>query len=321
MNRRFVLIVLLVLALGAVVAVVVVRRPVEVAVPTADEPSPIQISEAELAELAATNTLPNAAMRTTAATTTTATTSSGIPPGRLRFVRDPVVAPGERFVKVPVLMYHYVRPVTPTMDAASRWLSVSPEHFKAQMDEIMRLGYHTITPDDLADAVNGTRKLPTKPVLLTFDDGYRDQYTDAFPILKEDHLKATFFIVSAYHVNPTNLTNDMIREVDASGFITIAAHTKHHVGLVDLKPDKRKDEIFGSKKELEDVLGHPVTAFAYPYGNFNDEVKALVRDAGFRISFSTLLGSIHTSSSILEVRRIRVLDDEFLEPVLKKFGS
>lgn len=241
--------------------------------------------------------------------------------GRLQYIHDPIVAPNEVSVKVPVLMYHYIRPLTPEMDAAGKWLSVSPAHFRAQMEEISRLGYHTITPDELADAIDGTKTLPTKPVLITFDDGYRDQYTEAYPVLKELGLKATFFIISAYHVNPAYLTNEMLQELDRSGLITIAAHTRHHVGLADSKPEKQKDEIFGSKKDLEDVVGHPVTSFAYPYGNFNDAVKNLVRDAGFRIAFSTLLGSVHTPTSRYDARRIRVRDDEYLEPILKKFSK
>ncbi len=250
----------------------------------------------------------------------TPTTTQAIVRGRLRVLHDPSVAAQERFVRVPVLMYHYIRPILPHMTTSSRWLSVSPKHFRAQMEELVRFGYHTITPDDLADAVAGTRALPSQPVLLTFDDGYRDQYDVALPILKANGLSATFFVVSDYSHIPSYLTNDQIRELDRSGLITIAAHTRHHVGLVDVSPSARRDEIFGSKKTLEEIVGHPISAFAYPYGNFNEEVKKLVKEAGYRTAFSTRLGSIHTSSSLFEARRIRVLDDEHLEPILRKFG-
>lgn len=244
-----------------------------------------------------------------------------LPKGRLRMVRDPVVTPNERSIKIPVLMYHYIRPITPGMTTSSRWLSVSPKHFHAQMEELVRFGYHTITPDDLADAVAGLKTLPAKPVLLTFDDGYRDQYTEAFPILKANNLRATFFVMSDYDTNPLYLSKDLIRALDRSGLITIAAHTRHHVGLADLKTEKQKDEIFGSKQILERIVSHPVTAFAYPYGNFNTKVKQLVHEAGYRSAFSTILGSMHTTSSLFEARRIRVLDDEHLEPILRKFSK
>lgn len=247
------------------------------------------------------------------------TTSHVIVPGRLSNIHDPQVLPGEHAVVVPVLMYHYIRDITPEMTTTSRWLSVTPEHFRAQMAEVVKLGYHTITPDDLADAVSGTRALPTKPLLITFDDGYRDQYDIAFPILKELQLKATFFIITNTLKNPVYQNADMIREEDQSGSITIASHTRNHPLLAHIKPAQQHDEIFGSKKEIENVVHHPVTSFAYPYGNFDEAVKTLVSEAGFRIAFSTLLGSVHTPSSIFEARRIRVLDDESLGPILKRF--
>ncbi len=309
MNRQMTLLIsasflILTLVLLASVVTVAVRRPVIVNPQAASEERFVGTQDVSRVGPSSTSML----------------TTLSIKNDRLRQIRDPVVSPGELSVTVPTLMYHYVRPITPEMTTSSRWLSVSPEHFRAQMEELVRLGYHTITPDDLADAVTGQKILPTKPVLITFDDGYRDQYTKAFPILKTHGLRATFFIISDYHLNPLYLTNDQIRELDQSGLITIAAHTRHHVGLADRQSDKQKDEIGGSKQDLEQVVGHPITAFAYPYGNFNAAVKRLVAEAGFRTGFSTILGSIHTSSSLFEARRIRVLDDEYLEPILKKFS-
>ncbi|MEK7116231.1 MAG: polysaccharide deacetylase family protein, partial [Patescibacteria group bacterium] len=150
------------------------------------------------------------------------TTTRAIVTGRLRVWRNPVIASDERSVIVPVLMYHYIRPILPGMTTSSRWLSVSPEHFHAQMEELVRFGYHTITPDDLADAVAGTRTLPARPVVLTFDDGYRDQYDAAFPVLQTLGLTATFFLISDYDTNPLYMTKEMIGTLDRSGFATIA---------------------------------------------------------------------------------------------------
>ncbi len=292
----------------ASVTVVVVRRPI------VTRPTPTVKRTVDSGQWAAV------AQQKAGTTSTKSVATRKIIKNRLRAVHDPTILPGERSVTVPTLMYHYIRPITPGMTTSSRLLSVSPEHFRAQMEELVRLGYHAITPDELADAVEGLKTLPTKPVLITMDDGYRDQYTEAFPILKANNLHATFFVVSDYALYPLYLSHDLIRELDASGLITIAAHTRHHSGLADLKLEKQTDEIFGSKKALEQVVGHPITAFAYPYGNFNDDVKRLVREAGFRVAFSTLLGSVHTTSTLFEARRIRVLDDEYLEPILKRFS-
>lgn len=246
-----------------------------------------------------------------------------IVPGRLRMVRDPAVKPGELALRVPVLMYHYVRDLTPEMSTSSRWLSVSPDHFRAQMLEIVAGGYHAITPDDLDAALNGKTTLPAKPVLITFDDGYRDQYENAFPILQQLGLKATFFIITGYisHNSPVYVTPEIVQALDASGIATIGAHTKHHPELAKLKPADQKDEIVGSKATLEGLLHHPVTAFAYPYGSYDDAVLKIVKDIGFHTAFTTLLGSVQMPSTRLELRRIRVLDDEHVGPIVEKFSS
>ena len=252
-----------------------------------------------------------------------ATSSNQIPAGRLRMVHDPIVKPGELALRVPVLMYHYVRDLTPGMSTSSRWLSVSPEHFRAQMQEVVDGGYHAITPDELDAALNGKATLPAKPVMITFDDGYRDQYENAFPMLKTLGLRATFFIITGYinHNSPVYVTPEMVKEMDASSVATIGAHTKHHPELAKLKRADQKDEIVGSKAYLESLLHHPVTSFAYPYGSYDDAVLKIVTDAGFHTAFTTLLGSVQTSSTRLELRRIRVLDDEHVGPILQKFGS
>lgn len=251
---------------------------------------------------------------------------AGVPDAHFR-IRNPEVKPGERWVRVPVLMYHYVRRPTAVLSRTGVLLSVTPEHFHAQMKEIADLGYSTITPDDLHAAVMGTAALPPKPVLITFDDGYRDQYTEAFPVMKEYGIKATFFIISDYASSSTQtamtayMTKEMIRDMDASGLATIGAHTRHHAALNLVKPETARDEIFGSKTMLEKMLDHPITSFAYPYGGFKDRIVSLVREAGFQTAYTTLLGSIHTPSSVLELRRVRVMDYEKLEPLLRRFGN
>jgi peptidoglycan/xylan/chitin deacetylase (PgdA/CDA1 family) len=83
----------------------------------------------------------------------------------------------------------------------------------------------------------------------------------------------------------------------------------------------RQDEILGSKQDLEALLGHPVTIMAYPYGSYDEEVKKLVAKNGFQMAFATTLGSLHAPSSLLELRRVRVLDGEKLGPILERFSQ
>jgi len=248
------------------------------------------------------------------------TTSSTAPDPRWKHVIEPSVSPGERSVRVPVLMYHYIRPLDDERSKTGNILSVTPEHFASQMQEIVDLGYHPISPQDLYDTLMSSSALPAKPVIITFDDGYLDQYTDAWPVLQRLNFKATFFIITGY-TKGEYLDHDKLLELDRSGLATVAAHTRHHAALGRSSDQARQDEILGSKQDLEALLGHPVTIMAYPYGSYDEEVKKLVAKNGFQMAFATTLGSLHAPSSLLELRRVRVLDGEKLGPILERFSQ
>lgn len=238
-----------------------------------------------------------------------------------RLVREPIPKQGEFSIRVPVLMYHHIRALDPTFSPVALGLSVTPEHFASHMKELVDLGYHTITPHELYLAIHQQATLPEKPVLISFDDGHRDQYKNAWPILQKYHLKATFFVISGYLSYAGYLDAGMIRELDRSGLITIASHTRHHVSVPSIKPERRLEEVQGSKKDLEKVVNHPVVDFAYPYGAVNGSTEDLVADSGYEIGFSTYVGSLHASSSLMELRRVRVLDEDTLAPLLERFSD
>ena len=139
---------------------------------------------------------------------------------------DPKLEAKDIAVRVPVLMYHHIRPLRPSFTAKDRLYTVTPEAFRAQMEALHQAGYVTITPRDLQAALEGRMLLPEKSVLLTFDDGYREHFTRVFPILKELGLKATYFIISQADTSPAHMTQAMIKEVDASGL----SYPHHHCG-------------------------------------------------------------------------------------------
>ncbi len=235
---------------------------------------------------------------------------------------EPKLASGEIGVRVPVFMYHHIRYLPRTATAKERLYSVAPDVFEAQMEELVRAGYHTITPDELDQAMKtGYATLPTKPVLLTFDDGYKDQFAHAYPVLKRLGLKATFFIVTEAYKNRGSMTREMIQQVDREGLITIGAHTENHAFLNKIGASTRHQEIAGSKKSLEELLGHAVNTFAYPYGAWTDSIAQEVKDAGFTLAFWIRMGSLHGESSRFVLRRIRVLDGESLLPALEVFSA
>lgn len=236
-----------------------------------------------------------------------------------RMAGDPKIQEGETSVRVPVLMYHHIRPMEARFKKADRDMTVTPEAFEAQMASLYQAGYHSITPDELALAMrNGQSSLPDKPVLITFDDGFKDQLMYAVPVLKKYRLKATFFIVTRMTYLNGCMKDADLKALDDTGLFTIASHTENHVFLTRYGADKRHEEIAGSKKDLEDLLGHPVTAFAFPYGSWSPEIAKEVADAGYALGFGVRLGSLHVPSSAYQLRRIRVLDGERIVSLLER---
>ncbi|TSA45345.1 polysaccharide deacetylase family protein [bacterium] len=227
---------------------------------------------------------------------------------------------------VPVMMYHYIRDIAnPDSDRLGYNLSVSPALFEKQMKYLTDTGYQAISPEDLILAMQGEYTLPDKPILLTFDDGYEDFYTAAFPILKLHGFKSTAFVITGFVSEPDNryLTWKQITELDQSGLVTIGSHTVRHK---DLTTDPHAwQEIADSKKTLENALGHPVTAFAYPGGAFNEQAASLVEKAGYGISFTTKFGIWHDYQNRFITTRVRAGNnltmDQFAERLTGKFTA
>lgn len=226
---------------------------------------------------------------------------------------DAVVPAGRQTVQVPILMYHYIRvPPDPGADRLGYNLSVSPEEFARQMDLLAQQGFHPITMAQLQGYLQGGSALPDRPVVLTFDDGYSDLYTEAFPVLRRHGFKAVAYIVSGFvGAAGRNVTADQIREMDAYG-IEIGAHTFSHADLTKLGPDQLQAEVAGSKAQLEALVGHPVTAFCYPAGRFSQTAVEAVQAAGFGSATTTQEGVTHAFADRYTWSRIRVSGGESL---------
>lgn len=202
-------------------------------------------------------------------------------------------------------MYHYVEHVRDPKDTLRQKLAITPEVLENQLKTLNSEGYQFLTVSDLAAVLDGKTTLPAKPVVLTFDDGYRDFYTDVFPLLKKYHAKATAYIVSDFIGKPNYMFLPQLLEVHQSGLIEIAAHTEHHIDL-SLAPYLRaKEEIMGSKQKLEKLFHIPVLAFAYPSGRFNDQAVQIVRSAGFTSAVSTMPGTEVTKENRFTLLRLR----------------
>ena len=222
-----------------------------------------------------------------------------------------VIAPGRSTVQVPILMYHYIRvPPDPASDRLGWGLSTSPDDFRAQMNYLEDNGYNPVTLTDLRGYLAGTQSLPDRPVVLTFDDGYSDVYTQAFPVLQRHHFRAVAYIVSGFVGREgQNVMPDQVREMDANG-IEIAAHTVNHLDLTKLHGPELWTEVKGSKDALEALLGHPVLDFCYPSGRYSPEVIQAVSDAGYQSATTTESGAVHTLGDRFTWSRVRVSGGE-----------
>jgi len=212
--------------------------------------------------------------------------------------------PNELFV--PVLMYHQTRINPSPNDPVLAALSVSPADLEQQLIFFTTHNYHTITLDQLFGGLSGKTSLPENPIVLTFDDGYRNFYENAFPLLKKYNMKATQFVITKVVDLPAYLTWAQILEMDKSGLVEIGAHTRHHPNLPDISNADVVNEIKGSKADLEQRLKKPVNWFAYPYGSYSTFITQTVRDAGFKGAASTVYGTIQTKDSLFLFPRIMV---------------
>ncbi len=222
-----------------------------------------------------------------------------------------IQAPGPSSVKVPILTYHYIQVNPDPRDLLGFALSVTPTDFAAQMDWLASNGFHPVTPADVYAYLSGTRGLPTRPVILSFDDGYADFYDTALPILRAHDFTAVAYIVSGFIGRPGYMTAAQIGEVDRIG-IEIGSHTVDHANLARSAPGNVNFELVASKQTLEQLLGHPVLSFCYPSGQFNSSVAAAVQAAGYNNATTTAFGYVHYLFDRYRWSRLRISGGENL---------
>lgn len=215
-------------------------------------------------------------------------------------------APRGPRLTVPILVYHYVLNVRPAPNNVLLFnLSISPALFAQQMALLHVEGATPISPAMLIDALDGKRGLPPHPVVLTFDDGYADFATAAAPVLHRYGFVATDYVVSGFIGHSGYMSAAQVRRMDAQGLV-IGSHTMHHIDLAMTAPAVARAEIDGGKAALEQLLGHPVLDFAYPYGGFDSAVEQMVRDAGFRDAVTTMGGDTQTLTGAFELLRLHL---------------
>ena len=184
---------------------------------------------------------------------------------------------------VPVLNYHQVNNKFNTV------LTMKPANFDEQMKYLHDNDYHSITLEQFDAYMRGEGDLPDRPVLITFDDGYVDNYENAYPILKKYHMRGTIFLIINLMNTPGYLTWDQVKEMSADG-MEFGSHTISHKPLTSFDRAGVRHELQDSKDIIEKMTGKPCHFIAFPEGKYNDMVMEETRGAGYRYAFTVETG-------------------------------
>ncbi|MBQ8525212.1 MAG: polysaccharide deacetylase family protein [Clostridia bacterium] len=218
------------------------------------------------------------------------------------------------YVKVPVIMYHAI-------GYSDDPYTITPESFEKHLQTIVNKGFTPVFFQELTEYVDNDQNLPDKPMVITFDDGYEDNYTHAFPLLKKYNCKATIFVIgssvgkSTYKEteNPIkpHFNYNMAREMNLSKFISVQSHThdmhqsKQYENTNAVRENVMpfegesfmdyiravREDFAESKSKLEGQIGAPVIALAYPSGRYNAFSEAVAKSLGIRVTVSTTIGT------------------------------
>ena len=188
-------------------------------------------------------------------------------------------------------------------------LTLHVDQFREQMENLHNQGYNTITLAQLYDYLENGTELPNKPIVITFDDGYVDNYKNVLPILKEYNMKATLFMISDAANTPGFVSTEQMHQMEAGGF-DIQGHTNHHKILTKIDPTELPDALLGGKTSLEGILGEPIEYLAYP-GGFNDMlVQYVTKQSGYKMAFTVQPGTVQPGDNLYALNRLAIFQGD-----------
>jgi peptidoglycan/xylan/chitin deacetylase (PgdA/CDA1 family) len=199
---------------------------------------------------------------------------------------------------VPMLAYHQV-------GEADDIYSVTASQFEEQMEYLQRNGYHAISLEDLFNSYEGKGDLPEKPVIITFDDGYADNYLTALPIMEKHNMSATVFIVPSLIGTLDYLSWEQVVQMQER-HTEIGSHTMSHAGMNEISAAEQRLEAATSKAALEQQLGKSIQFFAYPYGQFSTTAEQILKETGYKGACTGIAGLNDKNTNSYALRRINV---------------
>ena len=212
---------------------------------------------------------------------------------------------------IPVLMFHSISTIP------GNSLGVPVKQFNEEIEWLHQRKYQSLSLEEFYQALINKAPIPEKPILLTFDDGYSDNYSAAWPILRQYGFRATFFI-STNSVGPGMMNWDQLNDL-ARQQNSIGSHTVNHYDLATLSTKQQNEELSLSKTELENHLGISVQALCFPSGRYNKTTLELMPALGYRLGFTTKTGKVHLGDDLLSLKRLRISGGMSLTSFQKQF--
>ncbi|XBU94695.1 polysaccharide deacetylase family protein [Peribacillus frigoritolerans] len=203
----------------------------------------------------------------------------------------------ESDVQLPILMYHSI--------SEGNRLRVPREEFRSQMAWLRENGYYTLSPEEAFLVLTENRMPSEKCVWLTFDDGYTDNFTEAFPIIKENDMKATVFMIGKSIDKGHHLTENQMMEMSRNG-ISIESHTINHLELNRMTAEQQEAEMVQSKELFDRILDQDTTVLSYPVGRYNEETLRLSEEAGYKMAVTTEPGGASREQGMHALHRVRI---------------
>jgi peptidoglycan/xylan/chitin deacetylase (PgdA/CDA1 family) len=198
---------------------------------------------------------------------------------------------------IPILLYHHVLPER----------EITPEGFERQLTSLLAQGYRSLSIDDVVCIARGEKAASSQSFVLTFDDGYHNNWEHAFPILQKHAIHAIIYLVTDRIGSDGFMSWDQIKTMNASGLVSFGSHTQTHRNFVRRqKYQNVEEELAQSKAVIESRLGKPCRHLAWPWGDYEKEWLNLVKKLGYASAVTTLAGANTAGSNPLELHRINV---------------
>lgn len=235
------------------------------------------------------NTATSSAIKTSSNPETTSSTKE-----KLKWIES------DTEITFPILMYHSLT------ESEGNSLKIPPAEFKEHMKWLKDNGYYTLTPEEAYIVLTENKKPAEKIVWITLDDGYLNNYTDGFPILKELEMKATINYITSKLGSSNYFDLNQMKEMSQSKLINIESHTVSHLDLNTLEDDRITTELKDSKSWIDKELDQNTSLLCYPAGRYDERVKKIAEDVGYKMAVTTEPGYAKKSDGLFGLKRVRI---------------